>query len=81
MDYDATWIQFIEGPAKPKTKTWLVVPKDSDSEIGTVAWFGRWRQYCFFPKASTVYERKCLREIASFCEERTKDFHRARKVA
>jgi hypothetical protein len=41
--------------------------------LGWVAWFSRWRKYAFYPKPETVYEEDCLRDIAEFCEAKTKE--------
>jgi hypothetical protein len=51
-----------------------VVAKDGGVDLGLVKWFGRWYTYAFFPKADTVFERTCLRDIAEFCETETKAF-------
>lgn len=68
------WIYFEHWGDKPKTSVWRVRAKDGDFILGTVEWFGRWRQYCFFPvtEVETVFERQCLRDIADFCEQRTR---------
>jgi len=72
-----------------KTLTWDVrtkseSPKDPRGEggryLGHIQWFGRWRGYAFFPELQTIYEQKCLREIADFIEGQTKA-HRAKKAA
>jgi len=68
---EGTHIKFIEAPPKPKTKVWWVVSKYDDIQLGTIAWFSRWRKYSFFPKGDTVYEWVCLREIADFCSSQT----------
>ena len=70
--YYGTHIWFVPGEPKPKTKTWWVRAKGG-STIGLVAWFGRWRKYSFFPEGGTVWEQVCLREIADFCEARTRE--------
>lgn len=64
---------FKEGPSKPKTKTWWVVNKHSDICIGNIGWFATWRKYSFFPKPDIVFEEDCLRDIADFCETKTKE--------
>ena len=86
----AKWIKFSEQPprANRTTKVWHVLPPEvlpgSDdlaphpAPIGAVSWFGRWRKYCFFPAAETVYEQDCLRDIAAFCEQKTTE-HRQDK--
>jgi len=67
-----SYIRFVPGPAKPKTLTWKVVTANLfAAELGEVGWFARWRQYAFSPKAGTVFNKDCLREIADFCDQRT----------
>ncbi len=76
----AKWIEFIDAGESEsgKTRLWHVCPP-GQSPIGIVHWYGPWRKYCYSPHANTVYEQDCLRDIAAFCEERTKD-HKANKV-
>lgn len=66
-----THIKFVPGPPKPRTLTWWVVNRYEDTPLGWVAWFPRFRCYSFYPKDDTVYEKVCLREIASFYERKT----------
>jgi len=83
-----SFISFIEGEAKPKTRTWEVWSRPQDEGgkdggggmLGEVKWYGPWRCYAFFAQAQTVFERKCLRGIATFCEEQTIT-HRSRPSA
>ena len=64
---------FKEGPSKPKTKTWWVANKHSDICIGNIGWFAAWRKYGFFPEEDMVFEEDCLRDIADFIENKTKE--------
>jgi len=64
--------------------------------IGHVKWYGPWRQYCFFPLDSTLYNKDCMRQLADFTELVTREHkdklpkvqymknklkeHRARKI-
>lgn len=71
---EAKWIDFHECVPRTKdakTKTWAVVAREGGACLGAVKWFGRWRQYAFFPGPVTVYEPTCLRDIATFCEAMT----------
>lgn len=70
---ESTYIKFVEGSSKPKTKTWIVMSNYEESlELGEISWFARWRKYTFRPKNDTVFEEKCLRDIAQFCQDQTK---------
>ncbi len=75
---EGTWVKFVEGPPKPKTKTWSIMSKYEEGlELGQISWFSKWRKYAFFPKDSTLYEEKCLRDIAQFLQDQTKK-HKAK---
>jgi hypothetical protein len=69
------WIQFVDRgvPSGKKTRIWSVHPIELSgaSQLGEVRWFSPWRQYGFYPAANTVFERRCLRDIANFCEQQT----------
>lgn len=83
--YDHNWIkgEFLnfknEGAVSPGSVTsrFAVMSRHSGALLGYVKWFVQWRQYCFFP-VDAVFDKKCLREIAEFCETQTVE-HRGRK--
>lgn len=65
-------------PLKPrKTRMWEILDGNK-MLLGTVAWYGRWRQYAFCPVHNSVFEKTCLRDLAKFCELKTQA-HRRRK--
>lgn len=74
-DFDGTFIRFrMEAPnSKKKTQVWVVSGDGGSSLLGVVKWFARWRRYAYFPLGECVYEECCLREIAMFIEQRTKE--------
>jgi len=88
MNLQGTHILFIEsGPTGKKTERWNVFSKYEITEndsfaglLGQVKWFGRWRKYSFFPVMGAIFEEICLRDIAQFCVDATKE-HRQRKKA
>lgn len=69
-----------EWPSKSgKTMIWPILTKEGKKAIGHVAWFGRWRKYAFF--SNGVFEEVCLREIADFIEQRTREHKRNERRA
>lgn len=78
---ETKWLRFVVAGQKPKTTVWCVVAKEGGATLGRVAWFGRWRKYAFAPNATleTFFEEACLRDIAQFCEERTREHRQSRK--
>jgi hypothetical protein len=73
--YSGTHIAFVpNGPSSTgKTFTWTVEPKDGGSTLGDVKWFSRWRKYSLYPAPRCLFEQTCLREIAEFIEDRTRE--------
>lgn len=55
--------------ASEKTEIFSVL--SGDLELGRIAFFGRWRKYCFYPNINTLYDHLCLTEIATFCKKET----------
>ncbi len=67
------WLRFEAEPSTPgaRTRTWLVSSRENGASLGRVTWYGPWRRYVFAPDAETVFEEKCLRDLAGFLEVRT----------
>ena len=70
-----SWLKFHRPTQAPGQKTlrWTVTTADGSGPLGEIAWFGRWRKYAFFVEPHSVFEQECLREIAAFCEDRTRE--------
>lgn len=82
------WVTFKTSGKSPsgKTKLWGVYGigmtlNKRGGVLGTVHWFARWRQYAFSPVPNTVFNKDCLRFIASFCERQTKLHNAALRTA
>ena len=63
------WIYFEEYQKGEKTSKWFVVARRDDATLGEVKWYGRWRQYCFFPVIGTVFNPGCMDHISEFIRE------------
>jgi hypothetical protein len=66
---------FVLVPPKRKRRTsvWWVVNKHDDIQLGWIGWHTGWCKYAFYPRVETVFEQVCLRDIADFCEQMTKE--------
>lgn len=51
-----------------KTERVVVVAKKRLEILGEIKWFGRWRQYAFFPEGSTVWNKTCLDDVQNCIE-------------
>lgn len=66
-----------------KTQVWSIFDRRG-TLIGTVSWYGPWRQYSFRPTAESIFNSSCMTELATFCAIKTKwhrDENRKRKMA
>lgn len=41
----------------------IVTSKRHLGVLGEIKWFGRWRQYAFFPEEQTIWNPECLNDI------------------
>lgn len=48
-----------------KTPILCVYSKSSGDKLGEIAWFGRWRQFCFRPALGALFNKGCLNDINS----------------
>lgn len=71
VNFQGKWIEFVEVTTNKdkKTKQFNVINRESRIFLGTVKWFGNWRQYSFFPQPNMVFERQCLMDIAHFINQ------------
>lgn len=59
------YLKFTIVELKPKTKVIDVESKISGDVLGTIKWYGKWRQYAFFPGIYTIFNAECLNDIIS----------------
>lgn len=74
--WQGTFVSFRRSP-NPGRKTQIWMVDSRGSTIGEIRWWSAWRRYCFFPHDKTLYEEVCLRELADFIVERTKEHKEA----
>jgi len=74
---DSKWLVFdlILREKDRKTDRWLVNKKETEELLGEVRWFGRWRQYCYFPEpgVDVVLAASCLEDLAEFIQKRMQE--------
>lgn len=57
------FIHMVKVAEKPKTSIWSCRNNRSGEELGTIKWYGPWRQYCFFPLPNCIFNNGCLEDI------------------
>ncbi len=75
------YLRYEREPDRPggRTKRWRVIASRDDALLGRIRWFGRWRQYAFFPEPKTIFNPDCLDSIAAFARSATGEQLRAAK--
>ena len=75
----SSWLTFckLDFPDK-KTEVWQVISVKGVF-LGDIKWFGRWRQYAFFPEENTVFNRQCLQDIYMFTARLMNDWKASKK--
>ena len=49
-----------------RTPIYLIFNRSQGSCVATIRWYGRWRQYCYFPEGDTVLSASCMEDILGF---------------
>lgn len=58
-----------EDNSTKRTKKWKIYNLDATIGLGTIQWYGPWRQYCFWPSYATIFNTQCLEDISKFLKE------------
>lgn len=68
MTGDYRYFQVEDCPPVPGRKTLIykIISKTSGESLGTIEWYGPWRQFCVFPRNSTVWSAGCLTDLQDF---------------
>lgn len=77
------WVRFwkLEPDPNRKTDTWTVWAQGvGGAFLGEVKWYSPWRQYCFYPAESTIWNPECLSDVGVFCRLETRYRREARKL-
>ena len=77
---DYPYIYFEKVASTSKTDIYELRNERTDSVLGVVQWYGSWRQYCFFPKGETIFNKGCLSSILDFLTEVNKIHYAKRNL-
>lgn len=75
-----SWIKFTFHSKSDSglTSRWSIlrtngVVADGCRALGWVAWYAPWRKYTMFSVEGITFDASCLRDIADFCEQQTRE--------
>ena len=68
-EYKYIRFQKIKMPTSRKTAIYSCLSNSDNTVLGTVKWFSRWRQFCFFPEPQTIFNRSCTADIIDFIDQ------------
>ncbi len=63
------FLTFTSLPRLTKTALLIVASKSSGATLGHVGWFGRWRQYAFFPESGAAFNPECMKDICGVIDD------------
>lgn len=63
----------LERPPDKKTDIVTISSISGDYLLGRIAWFPRWRQYCFYPYNDTVWNKGCMENVYEVIEQLRQD--------
>jgi hypothetical protein len=67
--FESRYLEFDQIGSTGKTDIWDVRSKSQGSVLGEIKWFGRWRQYCFWPSPNTIFNPECMADISKVIKE------------
>jgi hypothetical protein len=74
---ETKYLTFYSGPSgSGKTKLVVIMPLEhghGTKALGRIKWFGRWRQYAFFPEPGTVWNPECMDDVTSVIKRLMED--------
>jgi len=68
-NFKSKYLEFTRIGYTGKTDIWDVESKSQGSVLGEIKWFGRWRQYCFYPSPNTIFNPECMTDISKKIKE------------
>jgi hypothetical protein len=63
------YVEFRLFEKKAKTAVYEVVSKSTGEVLGTIMWYGPWRQYTFDPNDNTTWSSGCLKQVIAFLDK------------
>ena len=70
MIMETKYLQFVETFPHEGHKTTVIMvhSRGQGSCLGTISWYGPWRQYCFSPFPNCVFNNSCLKDVSDMLD-------------
>jgi hypothetical protein len=66
---DTEHLRFKSTPSESgKTAIVDIYSVASGDKLGQIRWFGRWRQYCFYPENLTIWNTGCMESVVGYID-------------
>ena len=69
IELKSKYMEAIIQAATGTTWRWWITSKSSGDTLGSIRWYGPWRQYCFFPTEGTLFNSGCMESLVEFLKE------------
>lgn len=64
------YLWFQEYPSDSgKTLVVKILSKSSGDRLGSIRWYGPWRQYCFYPSPDTIFNKGCMNDVVKYIDK------------
>lgn len=64
------YLMFLdETPEGRKTSITAVLSRKWGYRLGTIKWYGAWRQYTFWPENGMIFNVECMQDIQNYIKE------------
>ena len=67
--YKFIYFDIQEESGSVRYKVWVCRNRKNGLNLGRVAWYSAWKQYCFFPTTGCVFNRGCMDDINDFIRQ------------
>lgn len=74
------YLHFIPYQDKGKKTKSMIVTNRVGNSLGRITFYGRWRQFVYWPTNGTGLNKDCMREIANKCEQMTQEWRESLKT-
>lgn len=65
LSTDSKYLEFVRLDLAGRKTPIVTVHSRREALLGTIRWYGPWRQFCFYPEPATIFNVGCMNDIES----------------